>query len=202
MIHLSTDTWKSPNRLEFQAINAHFVANDGKLKKALLALPELHNGHAGPEVAKEIMKVLVFYELTGKVGYITGDNHGANDTLCTALSEHLLQDYAVQWDPVQHRLRCLGHIINLGAQAFFFAKDQEAVNLAIERCEKDKTIDIDIAIAELAKDALNAGWSACKPLVQLQRFVNRLRRRDADYREFRRLAGRIIHQPMEVRWNS
>ena len=54
-IHLCTDTWTSPYRKEFQAINAHYVDEHSCLQKALIALSELHNGHAGSECADAIM---------------------------------------------------------------------------------------------------------------------------------------------------
>ena len=41
LIHLTTDTWHSPNFKELQAITAHFVDASNTRQKALLSLPEL-----------------------------------------------------------------------------------------------------------------------------------------------------------------
>ena len=89
LIHLTTDTWHSPNFKELQAITAHFVDASNTRQKALLSLPELRNGHAGVEVAAQIMTTLEAYGITDRLGYITADNHGANDTMCAEL-ERLL----------------------------------------------------------------------------------------------------------------
>ena len=90
MIHLTTNTWHSPNFKELQAITAHFIDDSGRRQKALIALPELLDGHAGVEVVGHIVTALKDYDIEEKLGYITTDNHGANDTMCKALSERLL----------------------------------------------------------------------------------------------------------------
>jgi hypothetical protein len=128
LIHLTTDTWHSPNIKELQAITAHFVDASNTRQKALLSLPELRNGHAGVEVAAQIATTLEAYDITDRLGYITTDNHGANDTMCEELSKRLSY---TQWQPKQRRLRCIGHIINIAVQAFFFARNNEAVDLAV-----------------------------------------------------------------------
>lgn len=56
-IHLTTDTWTSPNDIEFQAINAHYIGEDSKPHKALIALAELEAGHSGEEVAKHVIQI-------------------------------------------------------------------------------------------------------------------------------------------------
>lgn len=81
-IHLGTDTWHAPNRYELQGITAHFVDKQGKLQQALLAILELFEGHAGEKVAPQLTRVLDEYGIKDKIGYVVGDNHGANDTLC------------------------------------------------------------------------------------------------------------------------
>lgn len=43
-IHLTTDTWHSPNRKELQAITAHWLHDDGSACKALLSLTEMPDG--------------------------------------------------------------------------------------------------------------------------------------------------------------
>jgi len=112
LVHLTTDTWHSPNLKELQAITAHYVDSEGVLRKALLGILEMEDGHSGSEVAQQVIKKLDNYGIKERLGYITTDNHGANDTLCVALSEQL-----EGWQPLQRRLRCLGHIINLAVQS-------------------------------------------------------------------------------------
>lgn len=77
-IHLTTDSWTSPNKLEFQAVTCHFIDDEGILKKAVLCLSELLRGHAGSEVSHIILDTVQSFDLMDKVGYITSDNASAN----------------------------------------------------------------------------------------------------------------------------
>lgn len=79
-IQVTTDTWHSPASTEFQAINARFVDEHGQLRKALLNLVDIGNGHGGQAVAEHAVCTLYFYGIKDRLGFVTGDNHGANDT--------------------------------------------------------------------------------------------------------------------------
>ena len=183
--------------MELQAINAHFHDEHGRLRKALLNLAELEDGHSGRAVAKHVIQALVFYGIQGKLGFLTADNHGANDTLCRAIAEEL-----DDWNPVDNRLRCLGHIINLAVQAFLFSRNEEAVAEAgrqSQRCRTD--IDFEIAAGSITED--DRGWSTILPLQKLHTLTSRLNRSDKLKLQFKKLTkGRTIHSDNETRWNS
>ena len=196
MIHLTTDTWHSPNFKELQAITAHFIDDSGRRQKALIALPELLDGHAGVEVAGHIVTALKDYDIEEKLGYITADNHGANDTMCKALSERLLP---INWQPVQQRLRCIGHMLNIAVQAFFYAKNEEAIKLAIEEAQRPGA-SIDDELSALSEK--DEGWLAVAPLKKILRFCSTLRRSDREYNAFKSMAGKVIRAPNDTRWNS
>jgi hypothetical protein len=198
LIHLTTDTWHSPNFKELQAITAHFVDASNTRQKALLSLPELRNGHAGVEVAAQIMTTLEAYGITDRLGYITADNHGANDTMCTELERQL----PTPWQAEQRRLRCVGHIINIAVQAFFFAKDKEAVDLAIQESQRsDASIDDELSQLYQKSDD-DGGFIKVTPLQKILSLCTHLRRSDRQYNTFKRLAGKVIRSPNDTRWNS
>jgi hypothetical protein len=111
-IHLSVDCWSSPNRKNFQGICAHFVDESRVLRKALLALPYLPDGHGGTCQAIELVKVLDEYQILDRIGYCTGDNHGSNDLMLRELSKDLSK-YSIKYDPIQRRIRCHGHVVNI-----------------------------------------------------------------------------------------
>jgi len=125
LIHLSVDIWTSTNRRSYLAIIAHWVHN-WQRQKALLRLPRLIGSHSGETQAKVIFEVLIEYSITKCLGYITSDNASSNNTLVVRLSETLYSQIKKRWDPIQHRLRCTGHIINLSLQAFLFASNKKA----------------------------------------------------------------------------
>jgi hypothetical protein len=195
LIHFTTDTWHSPNFKELQSFTAHFVDGYGTKRKALLDLIELPDGHAGAKVAPYVLSVLKDYEIKDKLGYVTADNHGANDTLCEALANEL-----TGWIPIERRLRCLGHIINIAVQAFFFAKDKEAVELAIEEATLHVSIDEQLLLLSDKDDT--AGWIKISPLQKILTFVRTLRKSERLYNAFKRLASKTIRAPNDTRWNS
>ena len=196
LIHITTDTWHSPNHKELQAITASFVTNEGSHQKALLDLCELPEGHAGAQVAPFVLETLKDYQIEHKLGYLTADNHGANDTLCEALAKEV-----VDWKPSERRLRCVGHIINLAVQAFFHATNAEAIELAISQATAPAT-SIDEQLVLLSEKDDSTGWIKVQPLQKVLLFVTALRRSDKLYNAFKRDANRTIRAPNETRWNS
>lgn len=196
LCHITTDTWHAPNDIEFQAINVHYVSAEGKLQKGLINLVELEHGHSGEEVSKHVLRTVDWYGIRDRLGFITGDNRGANDTLCRAIAEQL-----EGWNPVDNRLRSLGHIINLAVQAFLFAKDQEAVDEAERQSQRSRRdVDDEIAAASIKEDT---GWLTILPLQKLYSFCVVLNRSDEPKGAFKKLTkGRTIHHPNATRWNS
>jgi hypothetical protein len=121
-IHISLDIWTSPNKILFLGICAHFIeCETEKLFKALLGLCPV-GSHGAKDQFDVLIPLLEDYGITRKLGCIMGDNHGANDKLCRFISNFLFEKEKIAWDPLHHRMRCNGHIINLAVQAFLFGK--------------------------------------------------------------------------------
>lgn len=194
-IHICTDTWKSPNKRYFQAFNAHFVDRSGCLRTALLDLAELRGPHTGDAICELFKPVLQQYELHDKLGWVTGDNAGANNTFCRAVQQHLDQD-GVAWPADQRRLRCFGHIINIAVCAFLFRRNEEAVEHAIRQAEAANR-----PFEEQCIDGSN-GWTQEVALQKLHGFTSVLQGNTDLYNEFIALAGRVVHRPNETRWHS
>ena len=91
----------------------------------------------GENIAEAIVKVIHIYELpSSQIGWFVLDNASSNDTCVAEILKALQID-----DTVEHRrLRCLGHIINLAAQAFLFGSEASAFEREIGRAqyEEDK----------------------------------------------------------------
>jgi hypothetical protein len=203
-IHLCTDSWYAGTILqkEFQGINAQWVSPEGRLQKALLALPALADGHAGSEVAPHLIKALRFFEIEEKVGWVTGDNHGANDTLCRALEEHLQSECGIRWWlAANRRLRCLGHIINLPTQAFLFAKDAEAVDVALQRANNSQEQTMDESIALLSQVDDSKGFSKVPTLQKINQFATALRKKRL-HDIWMSHARQRLSRPNDTRWNG
>ena len=79
------------------------------------------------------------YGITQKLSAVISNNHTANDKLCCTISDWLLQEKGIEWNPVHQQIRCQGHILNLTVQAFFF-KNLISLN-DIESYEEGKELD-------------------------------------------------------------
>lgn len=86
-----------------------------------------------------------WYDFSDRLVYITGDNHGANGTLCRAIAEAV-----PECSPAGNCLRCLDHIINLAVQAFLFARDEDAIKEAERQSRRSRgDINEEIALASV-----------------------------------------------------
>lgn len=193
-IHLCTDTWTSPqgHRKEFQAVNAHFVDQYGNQQKALLALPELLQGHAGSHCAEEIFNMAQAFNFQDRLGCITSDNASAMTSM-TAKLERLLMKEGIEWSAATNRLRCLGYILNIALQAFLFVRDKDALEYASQQCTQQPL--------DQALGAQRGGWLWTHPLFKLKELAVALR--STRYSNaFKAIAGKTIPMPNETRWNS
>ncbi|KFY82448.1 hypothetical protein V500_10539 [Pseudogymnoascus sp. VKM F-4518 (FW-2643)] len=110
-------------------IIGHYVADNRDLRESVLAFCPLHGQHTGENQSQVIIEVIKEYGIASKVGYFMMDNAENNKTMIRALSSSLLDEYQIEYNSIQHRLRCNGHIINLTAQAFLLsAEDNEALS--------------------------------------------------------------------------
>jgi len=195
-INICTDSWTSGvnHQGEFQSIYARFVSKDGKLQHALLAMPELHHGHAGELVAPLIIHTLESYGIEKRLGYVTADNASANDTLCRAIEESLSIRHGVSWDARHNRLRCLGHVLNIAVQAFLFCRNEEALDTATQRVHNSGSVIEDAIVSE-------GGFASHGPLNKVYRLAVAVRNM-ALHKEFKDLAGKVLKLPGETRWNA
>jgi hypothetical protein len=81
LIHISCDIWTSPNSLAILGVIAHYIADDGKLERSLLAMKNIVASHEGTNLAQYIIAVIQDWELASKLGYFQMDNAANNDTM-------------------------------------------------------------------------------------------------------------------------
>jgi hypothetical protein len=206
-LHLSADVWSAPNHQAFLGSCVQFVDEDTKgISQALLALSKLPGldgpgSHSGAEQWKLLQPVLEDYGIWHKVGYFTGDNHGANDVLCRALGD-FLREKGITWLAKHQRIRCHGHIINLAVQAFLFMDSKEAVEAACRQIEELDAAVYDADMIEGWKRKKTLGWREMGPLGKVHNICIHMRASDYRYNLFRRRAGRVLGLDNDTRWNS
>ena len=115
-IHLSFDLWTSPNSLALLGVVAHWMNKDKHLQTTLLGLRRLKGAHSGENMSAVVLEVIRTFQIENRIGYFVLDNAESNDTCIKSLSNHI--DLPVlSGQPFGRRLRCFGHIVNLGVTA-------------------------------------------------------------------------------------
>lgn len=210
--HISTDTWKSMHgHKHFQAVNVQFVDRRGQLVQLLLDLVDVdgEESKTGAYLATLLIQTIKDYNLGSRLGWITSDNVGVNDTLVRAIEAFMRAEGISYWTEKTRRLRCIGHIINLATQAFMFATNEEAAELAYERVrlaqlESDGTESYSESDYDVADNALVE-----HPALAKLRSLAVILRDDKFNQAFKRLAkgfpecpSTIPKIPGETRWNG
>ena len=98
-------------------------------------------------------------------------------------------------------MRCAGHIFNIAIQAFFYAKNDEALTVAITESERSNT-SIDEALLQGSQKEEGGGWLKVAPLQKVLNIATTLRRSDRLYQQFKAIAGKVIRAANDTRWNS
>jgi hypothetical protein len=195
LIHFTCDAWTANyGSHELLSITARFIASDGKLSKALLALHKLQSGHAGVQCAPLFFDTIVNYGIEQKVGYITSDNATCNDAMMNHLATLFSERLSIDWDPIQHRTRCFGHQINLASQALMSASSKEAITAVLAQSQ-----DPSEAISMLSQGVGLADHEAIDYLRQFFEWIMKSARRR---REFKAAAGVSAMLNNTTRWNS
>ena len=116
-----------------------------------------------------------------KIGYFTLDNAGNNDTALEHIGQHL-KELDIIFDPIERRLRCFGHVINLVVKSFLWGSDAEVFEAQISTYQ-----DLQHEIAELE------AWRCKAPLGKLHNVITWIsrspQRRDCFQAEVRKSLG-------------
>jgi hypothetical protein len=178
-IHLSFDLWTSPNLLAIVGVVAHYINERYEVETLLLGLRRLRGRHSGENIAEAVVSVVNSYKIADKIGCFVLDNATSNDTCVEEILRQLNID-----DSVEHRrLRCLGHIINLGAKAFLFGQNPDAFVKEVIAAD-----DIDDELKALKI------WRAKGPIGKLHNVVVYIRRTPQRREEFDKYAGEKLKE--------
>lgn len=188
-IHITCDMWTSPNNLPILAIVSHFTSEKLQLQTATLALKEIEGEHSGLNQSISVLEALDNFQIRGKLGYFVMDNAASNNHLINAVANSLEADN-IAYDPVQRRLGCNGHVINLVVQAFLFGKEVDDYE------EEDHE-------HEAPSDAQMAEWRKIGPLGKLHNIVVWISRIPQRIQAFKKHSeGLITRRDNGTHWNS
>ena len=119
-IHLSFDLSTSPNCKALLAITAHWTSSTYIAEATLLAIRELEKEHTGENIAQSVYDAIKDYNIVNNLGYFIMDNASNNDTALKELNSFIIEDGGVGFDPVERRIRCFGHIMNLAVKDLLY----------------------------------------------------------------------------------
>ena len=121
-VHISFDIWTAGNWVGFLSVYGYWIDLMGCRQRRLLAFRRIYGSHSGENQADVLEEVLQSYGLDQKVGYFVSDNASSNSLAVKYLLQAIQPGIA---DAASRRLRCLGHSINLAAQALLAGGDPE-----------------------------------------------------------------------------
>lgn len=124
-IHIAFDGARTRNRHALYGLTAAFRDEENQPKTVVLGLPELVERHCSKNIATEILEIIRSFGIGDGVGYFTLDNAANNETAMTEIAEEL------KFNPVQRRVRCIGHILNLVVKSLLFGKDADAFEKSV-----------------------------------------------------------------------
>ena len=109
----------------------YYMGDNYTVQTRLIALKRLRGFHSGENMAECLLEVAKEYEITDRIGYFTIDNAESNSTCITAFME-FLDPFITEEKAEDRRLRCWGHILNLGAKAFLLGENAEGFEVEME----------------------------------------------------------------------
>jgi hypothetical protein len=173
-IHISFDLWTSPNCYAIMAIVAHYIDSNGKRQAKLIALRSIDGEHTGENMAALLLKVFQEYKIGSRIGFFITDNASSNDVCIDLVLSKLYPDMNAK-QRLRRRLRCLGHVVNLAAQAFLFGKQSQ------------ETLDeLDLAYRKHDYEAIAKAWRKQGVLGRLHNIIRYIRmtpQRRAEWRK-------------------
>ncbi|KAL9661135.1 hypothetical protein QQ045_025956 [Rhodiola kirilowii] len=114
-VSITTDIWKSAQKIEYMVVTCHFVL-EWKLHKRVLSFCHIPPPHNGEAVCDALNKCLTDWNLTNKLATITVDNASYNDSAIKKLHDVLKHQRKLPFDGKFFHVRCCAHIINILVQ--------------------------------------------------------------------------------------
>ncbi|KAF7346742.1 putative AC transposase [Mycena sanguinolenta] len=119
MIHITCDAWQASNTDGYYAVTGHWMETSPGvwvLREALLGFTRMNNAHHGIRLGQTLFKIVERLGITNRIGYVTCDNATNNGTMLVEFSRQMARIAKIKWDPIERRINCLAHVINIATQ--------------------------------------------------------------------------------------
>ncbi|KAK2999289.1 hypothetical protein RJ639_023818 [Escallonia herrerae] len=115
-VSLTSDFWKSGQKIGYMVLTVHFIDSDWKLQKKILNFCDVPPPHTGLVICEAITKCLDDCGIGNKVSTVTFDNATNNDAAIKYLKEDISLKRSLFFAWKIFHVRCCAHIINLMVQ--------------------------------------------------------------------------------------
>ena len=92
----------------------------------MLAIRELDEAHTGENISEVVYDVAKEYGIVDNLGYFMMGNAKNNDMSLEELNKRIQEDGGFGFDPLERRLRCFGHIMNLAVKDLFYGPKKKS----------------------------------------------------------------------------
>ncbi|XP_027177182.1 zinc finger BED domain-containing protein RICESLEEPER 2-like [Coffea eugenioides] len=115
-ISITTDLWKSGQKIQYMVVTGHFIDSDWVLQKRVLNFCNVPPPHTGVIIADALSKCFIDWGIENKVSSITVDNASYNDVCIRRLREDFSLRKRLSIGGKIFHVRCCAHILNLLVQ--------------------------------------------------------------------------------------
>jgi len=109
----------------------------GTLHVVLLSLHRFKGAHSGIKQAEHLWHTLQLYDILPFVGMFNVENASNNNTALVKVAYRLHDAGYASFNPIQARIRCFGHVLNLVVKAILWGKDVEAFEINHQAAEAE-----------------------------------------------------------------
>ena len=122
-IHISYDLWTFSNYKAMIAMIAHWMAEDYKVKLALLAIREVYKEHGGENIADVVYPIMKEYDFHSRFSYFVGDSISNNNTSIKWLDRLMWEDSYEGFELLKWRLHCFAHEMQIVTKGPLFGSN-------------------------------------------------------------------------------
>ncbi|KAL8524225.1 hypothetical protein ACS0TY_013983 [Phlomoides rotata] len=115
-VSVTTDMWKSDQKISYMVVTCHFVDSNYHLQKKVLNFCDIPPPHSGVCISDALHKCLVEWGIENKIWTITVDNSSYNDVAIRTLKGSLSYKNTLPFGGMIFYVRCCAHILNLLVQ--------------------------------------------------------------------------------------
>ncbi|XP_027093797.2 zinc finger BED domain-containing protein RICESLEEPER 2-like [Coffea arabica] len=115
-VSITTDLWKSGQKIQYMVVTGHFVDSDWVLQKRVLNFCNVPPPHTGVIIADALSKCFIDWGIENKISSITVDNASYNDACVRRLREDFSLRKRLSIAGKIFHVRCCAHILNLLVQ--------------------------------------------------------------------------------------